>query len=265
MLWQLKCFDSLNALTAWMLWQLNCFDSLNVLTAWMLWQLECLDSLNALTAWMSQVHDSPECMTVPSTWQSQVHDSHKCMTVTSAWQSQVHDSQKCMTVKCAWQSRVHELKFQKWSVTGLQKHQTGDGLTYSHCSTVVWLTDRWTDMLNCRDAIASKNHPPLLIANYILYLTIISHFIIYYYDVFASFWVHDSFHCFTVWSAWQFWVHDSFECMKSQVHDSPKCMTVLSAWELKVTVTGKQVSKLETGDGPMDMLNCRDAITSKNH
>merc|ERR1712218_7824 len=34
-------------------------------------------------------------------------------------------------------------------------------LTYSHCSTVVWLTDRWTDqrtdMLNCRDAIASKN------------------------------------------------------------------------------------------------------------
>ena len=99
-------------------------------------------------------------------------------------------------------------------------------------------------MLNCRDAIASKNHPPLFIASYILYLTIISHFIIFYYDVFASFCVHDSFHFFTVLSAWQFWVHDSSKCMtvpkacawQSGVHDSPKCMcmTVKCAWQSRV-------------------------------
>ena len=53
-MWTIDAIKCYNAMTAWMLWQLECFDSLNALTATVFTalQLDCLDSLNAFTAWM---------------------------------------------------------------------------------------------------------------------------------------------------------------------------------------------------------------------
>ena len=72
------------------------------------------------------------CMTVKCAQQSNVHASQMCMTVKFAWQSNVHDSKMCMTVKSAWQSL---LKADISKMITDFKIQTGDGLTYSRCST----------------------------------------------------------------------------------------------------------------------------------